>query len=203
MHWRAVPQEPVLHDPLPFLSKSQWVRAHIRPCQVGGAVKTADWVGLKAKPPRLKLFGVIPGHIVSLQLFMMVKFVEFDELIPVVTNIIREFHYKILRMVHFLEISPDAIRSKASQTAPELNAFISSTLVRTNTSVCSEMRLDRNVCNIINMITEVRGKCRRIRIEESEQFYSKWWLLFLFHNHVIPFLFQDTKPTNPLSRLQI
>ncbi|KAL6982958.1 hypothetical protein U1Q18_016353 [Sarracenia purpurea var. burkii] len=50
------------------------VRAHIRPLQLTGAVKTMDWPDLRAMPPPLKFSpGVIPGQIVSLQSFIRVK----------------------------------------------------------------------------------------------------------------------------------
>ncbi|KAM7482191.1 hypothetical protein LguiB_006774 [Lonicera macranthoides] len=78
-----LPQLPVWHVPLPFLSNWQLVRPHIRPLHPSGAVKTADWPGFNVKPSPLDLsFCAIPGQIVSLQLLIMVKFEQVDNFSP-------------------------------------------------------------------------------------------------------------------------
>lgn len=93
MHFSVPPQSPVWHLlPVPVLSKLQPVLPHIRPFHPGGAEKTADWPGFRAKPPLvvvvlsggdMLLLGAIPGQIVSLQLLIMVRLVDSTNQIPV------------------------------------------------------------------------------------------------------------------------
>lgn len=73
-HFKDVPHEPVRQVPLPFSSKLHPLRPQIRPDHAAGAVMTFDWPGFKTKPPPSKLSpGIMAGHIVSVQSFMIVN----------------------------------------------------------------------------------------------------------------------------------
>lgn len=73
-HLSVFPHDPVWHVPFPALSNEHPVRPHIRPDHPTGAENTMDWPILRENPPPLKFSpGVIAGHMVSLQLLMMVN----------------------------------------------------------------------------------------------------------------------------------
>lgn len=68
VHFKMPPQSPVVHTPLPLLSKLQPVLAQNLPDQPGGAVSGTDEPGGNGNPPSPRrvapLPDNVPGHIV-------------------------------------------------------------------------------------------------------------------------------------------